>query len=167
MPPPPRTLPPIFEERLELRTWSFLTICKTKTYFWTASNHPWLPKQCPKLTHVFENTFRQFSSKNSPELDVLCYFHEECPEYCLLCKFGLDIPLDGVLVTVFVSHPFSCFNDLKLGNAISMAPKLVSFDLSFYTLSGKVPFVDFQQGTTVFDFWIRIPSQKSETDEPP
>ena len=44
-----------------------------------------------------------------------CYFHEECPKCSLLWKFGLDIPLDGVLVTVFVSYSFSCLNDLKGG----------------------------------------------------
>ena len=41
---------------------------------------------------------------------------------------GLDIPLDGVLVTIFASHPFSCFNDLKLDNTIAMTPRKVSFD---------------------------------------
>ena len=75
-----------------------------------------------------------------------CYFHEEWPKCSLLWKFGFDIPLDGVLVTVFVSHSFSCFNDLKLGYTISMATEIVSFDLVFYKLSEKVTFVDFQQG---------------------
>ena len=41
-----------------------------------------------------------------------------------------------------------------------MAP--VSFDLVVYKLSEKVTFVDFQQGERVVNFWIGIPSQKSE-----
>ena len=45
-----------------------------------------------------------------------CYFHGECPKCIRLWRFGLDIPLDGILVTIFVSHSFSNFNDLKLGN---------------------------------------------------
>ena len=60
--------------------------------------------------------------------------------------FGLDIPLDGVLVTNFVSNSFSCFNNLELDNTITVAPRIVSFDLAFYKLSEKVTFVDFQQG---------------------
>ena len=101
------------------------------------------------------------------ELDGFCYFNEEWPKCSLLWKFRLDIPLDGVLVTVFVPHSFSWFNDLKLGNTISMAPRMVSFYLVFYKLSEKVTFADFQRGEQDFSFWIGIPSQKSETYEPP
>ena len=42
--------------------------------------------------------------------------------------------LEGVLVTLFILHSFYCFNDLKLGNAISVAPGMVSFDLGFYKI---------------------------------
>ena len=44
-----------------------------------------------------------------------------------------------------------------------MAPRRVSFVLVFYKLSEKVTFVDFEQENKVFDFWVGIPSQKSET----
>ena len=52
------------------------------------------------------------------------------------------------MVTIFASCslPESCFNDLNLGNTITMAPGMVSFDLVFYRLSEKVTFVDFPQG---------------------
>ena len=50
-------------------------------------------------------------------------FHKEHTKCSLLWTLGLDIPLDSVLVTIFVSHSFSCFIDLKLGNTISMATK--------------------------------------------
>ena len=46
-----------------------------------------------------------------------------------------DIPHDGVLVTILVSHSFSCFHDFKLGPTISMAPRMVSFDLVFCQVS--------------------------------
>ena len=59
---------------------------------------------------------------------------------------------DGVLVTVFVSHSFSCFNDLKMGNTISMATRMVSFDLVFHKLSENVSFVELQQGEHGFSF---------------
>ena len=85
----------------------------------------------------------------------------------LLWKFGLNIPQDGVLVTVFVSHSFSCFNDLKMGNTISMATRMVSFDLVLHKLSENVSFVDLQQGEHGFSFWMGIPSKKSEIYEPP
>ena len=57
-------------------------------------------------------------------------------------------PPGAFLVTVFVSHSFSCFIDLKLDNIIIMAPRMVSFD--FYKLSGKIIFVDFQKGEKDF-----------------
>ena len=79
-----------------------------------------------------------------------CYFHEEYPKCSLLWKFGLGIPLDGVLVTIFILHSFLCFNDLKLGNTITVAPRMVSFDVVFFKLSEKVTFVDFQQGEQGF-----------------
>ena len=114
-----------------------------------------------------KSAFRQFSCQSLPELDVFCNSHEEWPNCSLLWKFGLNIQQDGVLVTVFVSHSFSCFNDLKMGNTISMATRMVSFDLVFHKLSENVSFVDLQQGEHGFSFWMGIPSQKSETYEPP
>ena len=48
-----------------------------------------------------------------------------------------------------------------------MAPRMVSFDLLFYTLSEKVTFVDFQQGDQGCWFWIGIPSQISDSYEAP
>ena len=64
------------------------------------------------------------------------YLHEECPKGGLLWNLGLDIPFDGVLqmVIVFVSHPFSCINDLKMDNAIFMAPWMVSTAFFVYKL---------------------------------
>ena len=53
-------------------------------------------------------------------------------------KCGLDIPLDGVMVTNFVSHSFSCFNDLKLDYIITMARRMASFDMVFYKLQKKL-----------------------------
>ena len=68
---------------------------------------------------------------------------------------------DGVLVRIFVSHSFSCFNDLKLDNTITMVPRMVSFDLVFYNLSGKVTFVDCQQGEQ--GFWFLNKDSQSKT----
>ena len=62
----------------------------------------------------WKSKFWQFSCKSSPELDVFLLFLEECPKRSLLWKFGLDIPLDGVLTTIFVSGSFSFFNDLNM-----------------------------------------------------
>ena len=67
-------------------------------------------------------------------------------------KFWLDIPLDGVLVTVFASHSFLCFNDLNLGSTLSLAPRMVSFDVVFYTLSEKLLLLPFNKGNKVFHF---------------
>ena len=63
----------------------------------------------------------------------------------------LNIPLDGVLVTIFVSHSFSCFIDLKMNTTTTMATQIVSFDLVFYKLSEKVSFFTFIKGNKVFD----------------
>ena len=96
--------------------------------------------------------FGSFHAKAHQNSTVFCYCHKECPKYSLFWKFGLDILLDGVLVTIFVSHSFSCFNDLKLGTAIPMATRMVSFDFIFYKLSEKVFFLTFNKGNRVFDF---------------
>ena len=53
----------------------------------------------------------------------------KCPKWSLLWKFGLDVPLDGVLVTVFNLHSFLFLNYLKLGNPISMKTRMASFNL--------------------------------------
>ena len=63
----------------------------------------------------------------------------------------------------FAFFQFSCFNDLKLDNTITMAPRMVSVDLMSYKLSEKVTYLTFNKGNKVFLFWIGIPSQKSET----
>ena len=46
-------------------------------------------------------------------------------------EFGLDSPLDGVPGDNFRFALFLCFNDLQLGNTISMATRIMSFDLVF------------------------------------
>ena len=74
------------------------------------------------------------------------------PKLSLSWKFGLDISPDGVLVTISVSHSFSCFNDLKLGNTIIMATRMVSSELIFYKLAENVTLLTFNQGNKVFDF---------------
>ena len=109
--------------------------------------------------------FGSFHAKAHQNSTFFCHVHEECPKCNLLWKFGLDILLDGVLVTIFILHSFSCFNDLKLGSTITMAPRMVTFDLVFYKLSEKVTFVDFQQGEGKqgFDFSIGITSPKPDT----
>ena len=81
---------------------------------------------------------------------VFSNLHEEYPKWSLLWKFGLDIPLHGVMMTNFVSHYLSCFNDLKLNNTITISTRAVSFDLVFYKLSEKVNFVDFLTKATRF-----------------
>ena len=73
-------------------------------------------------------------------LNVLCW------------KPGLDIPLDGVLVTIFVSHSFSCFNKPNVGTAISMATIKVSFDFIFISFEKKLLFLTFSKANKVFGF---------------
>ena len=48
-----------------------------------------------------------------------------------------------------------------------METPMVSFDSVFRMLSEKVTFFTFIEGNKVFDFWMVIPSQKSENYEPP
>ena len=64
----------------------------------------------------------------------------------------LHLYFNGVMVTNFVSHSFPCFDDLKLDSTITMATRVVSFDLIFCKFSEKVNFVDYQHGDKVFDF---------------
>ena len=53
---------------------------KPKHSFSTPSTLTWLPYQSPKLTHAFENTFRQLPCISSPKPGVFffffCCFHE-------------------------------------------------------------------------------------------
>ena len=55
-------------------------------------------------------------------------------------------------MTIFVSHSFSCFNDLKLGNTITMTLRILSFDLVFLSFQKKVLLLTFSKGNKVFDF---------------
>ena len=67
-------------------------------------------------------------------------------------KFGLDIPFDGVLDTLFVSNSFSCFIDLKLYNTITMAKKVchsIWFSTSFQK---KLLLLTCNKGNKGFDF---------------
>ena len=58
-------------------------------------------------------------------------------------EFPLFIPLDGVVVIIFVLHSFPCFNDLEFDNTITMGTRMVSFDLDFCQCSEKVVSVNF------------------------
>ena len=49
----------------------------------------------------------------------------------------------------------------------AMAPTMVSFNLVFHKLSEKFTFFTFIKEKKVFDFWMVIPSQKSENYESP
>ena len=48
-----------------------------------------------------------------------------------------------------------------------MATRIGVIRFGFHKLSENVSFVDLQQGEHGFSFWMGIPSQKSETYEPP
>ena len=48
-----------------------------------------------------------------------------------------------------------------------MATPMVSFDLVLKSFQKKLLFLIFIKGNKVFDFWMVIPSQKSENYEPP
>ena len=89
------------------------------------------------------------------------------PKCNLLWKLGLDIPLDDVLVRVFVLHSFSCSNDLKVGYTISMAPRMVSFDLVWCSISKNNTFFSFLQAEHGFSFLNRGSQLKLWTFEPP
>ena len=62
------------------------------------------------------------------------------------------IRLDGLLVTVFVSHSFSCFIDFKMNTTTTIATPMVSFDSVFHMLSEKVTFFTFIGGTRFLIF---------------
>ena len=95
----------------------------------------------PKVDGCFRTTyFSSFHAKSPQNSKVFCYIYEGCPKWNLLWRFGLNIPLDGVLVTVFILHSFSYFIDLKMNTTTTMATPMVSFDLVFQKLSEKVTF---------------------------
>ena len=98
----------------------------------------------PKVDGCFRTTyFNSFHAKSPQNSKVFCciyYWYEGWTKWNPLWRFGLNIPLDGVLVTVFVSHSFSCFIDLKMNTTSTMASPMVSFDLVFQRLSEKVTF---------------------------
>ena len=73
-------------------------------------------------------------------------------DFCMGKRQRVNIPPDGVLVTVFVSHSFSCFIDLNMSTITTMVTPMVSFDLVFHKLSEKVTFFTFIKGNKVFDF---------------
>ena len=108
---------------------------------------------------LLKNTCLQFSNKSSPQLDFFSIL-KKCPKCSPLWKFRLDIPLDGILVTIFVLHSFLCFHDLKLGNTITMTPRMVALNLVFHTLLEKNTFVDFQQGEKGFCLFDRDSQSK-------
>ena len=69
---------------------------------------------------------------------------------------------DGVMVTNFVSHSFSYFNDLKLDNTITVATRMVSFDLVFYKLSEST------KGPICFSYTVfHDPAGRSSESPPP
>ena len=112
-------------------------VCE-QIYLSTASARPWLPQQRPKLTHVFERHISAVFMQKLTALHFWCCFHEECPKCNPLWNFRLDSPLDGNLVTIFVSNSLQCFNNLKFGNTMSMETRMVSFDLVFYKFLEKL-----------------------------
>ena len=107
----------------------------------------------PNVDTCFRTTyFNSFHAQSSQNSKVFCFIYEECPNWNLLWRFGLDIRLDGVLVTVFVSHSFSCFIDLKMNTTNTMATPMVSFDSVFHMLSEKITFFYFSCGEQGFWF---------------
>ena len=104
-------------------------------------------------------SFHENASQNSK---VICSCHEGCPQCSLLWKVGLDIPLHGVLVTIFVSHSFSCLNDLKLGIPYPWQRKWFHSIWFFTSFQKKLYLLTFTKGNKVFDVFNGISSQKSE-----
>ena len=86
---------------------------------------------CLDVCMVFFRMYFISFRKSSPEQRLFCYFHKWNP----LWEFGLGLPLNGVLVTIFVMHSFFCFNDLKRNTTTTMAPTMVSFDLALCVVS--------------------------------
>ena len=119
----------------------------------------------PNVDACFETTyFNSFHAKSPQNSKGFCYIYEGCPKWNLLWRFGLNIRLDGVLVTVFVSHSFSCFIDLKMNTTTTTATPMVSFDSVFHMLSAKVTFFYFfLRGTSflIFEWWFLVKNLKT------
>ena len=98
----------------------------------------------PKLTHVFEQHISTVFMQNLPRTRKVSAISLKGVLNGICCEgFGPNIPPDGVLVTVFVSHHFRCFFDLKMNTTTTMATPMVSFDLVFHKLSEKVTLFTF------------------------
>ena len=118
-------------------------------------------------THVKPRSSTKEMRWSSPWLyshnsKLFCFFHE----WNLLWKFGRDYPLDGVVVKNFVSHSFSCFNDLKRNTPTNFATTMGYHSLWFFISFEKKKHFSIQEGHRAFDFWVEIPSQKSEIMNP-
>ena len=75
--------------------------------------------------------FSSFHAKAPWNSSFFCCFPERYSKWIMLWKLGLDILLNSVLVTFFVSHFLSCCNNLKMDGSTTMAPKIGSFYLVF------------------------------------
>ena len=118
----------------------------------------------PNVDARFRTTyFNSFNAKSPQNSKVFCYIYEGCPNWNLLWRFGLNIRLDGVLVTVFVLHSFSCFIDLKMNTTTTMATPMVSFDSVFHMLSKKLLFLLLLRGTRflIFEWWFQVKNLKT------
>ena len=133
VPPPPRTPPEISQERLELQPWNFLNFQNNRV------RPPLVTIARSKVDACFWAAyFGSFHAKaqQAKKSMFFPYFHEECLEWNLLWKFGLDVPPNSVLVTIFFWHSFrlalSCLSssrrrvsfhteDLQPGFAIRLA----------------------------------------------
>ena len=103
------------------------------TAFFNCLRPPLITIVTSKADACFRATyFNSFHAKSLQNSKVFCFFHEGCPKWNLLWKFGLHIPPDGVLVTVFVSHSSSCFIHLKKTVPPPLETPMVSFDLVFH-----------------------------------
>ena len=142
-PPPPRVnFPKYLKNALSYRVetfWLFKWTNFQKKYLvFNCLRPPLVTIATPKVDACFRTTyFNSFHAKTPQNSKVFCYIFEGCPNWNLLWKFGLNIPLDGVLVKVFISHSFWRFNDLKMNTTTTRATPMVSFDLVFHKLSEK------------------------------
>ena len=128
-----------------------------KAFGFQLSPHTLCSIATPKVDGCFRTTyFSSFHAKSPQNSKVFWYIYEGCPKWNLLWRFGLNIPLEGILVTVFVSHSFSYFIDLKMNTTTTMATPMVSFDLVFKSFQKKLLFLIFIKGNKVFDFWMVI-----------
>ena len=170
VPPPPQVnFPKYLKNALSYRVetfWLFKwTNCQKKYLVFNCLRPPLVTIATPKVDACFRTTyFNSFHAKTPQNSKVFCYIFEGCPNWNLLWKFGLNIPLDGVLVRVFVSHSFRCFNDLKMNTTTTMATPKVSFDLVFHKLSEKgYFFLLLLRGTRflIFKWWFLVKNLKN------